>query len=122
MTIFVDVEANENCPESFNKRFADDGPAQTVLKVKTSRPDDSTYRWWDVIAWRLNQPSGQAQGCWILLEDKSSAFLIFGGNGGLRLKASGGEQEGWSLKNPQQWGCSHLVLDGADNVDFGTLM
>lgn len=71
MTIFVDVEANDNYKDAFKQRFVDDGPARTVMRVLTNRPDDPTYRWWDVVAWRLGQASGPAQGCWILRDDKS---------------------------------------------------
>ena len=54
-----------------------------------------------------------------LVEDSGAgfAYLIFGGNCGIRMKLAAVD-EPWSLESPNQWGESHLLLADSNDLVF----
>lgn len=70
-----------------------------------------------ITGWRLDERSPLTEAMAVQVEDSGSgaAWLIYGGDAGLRLRPAGSESE-WSLSDPEQFGETHLVLGDAEDI------
>jgi len=116
--MYVDVEANPNCAQSVFARFRELGPARPVSQVRVS--DRAPVGEWCVVTGWQNDPSeplcpAMAQP----VEDSGSGvvFVVFGGNGGIRLKPLD-VSEDWTLDSPGQWGEVYLLLADRRDIRF----
>ena len=116
--MFLEVESSENFESSLFLRFKDVGPAKPLLQVKLY---DRSPRgeWCDVVGWTDNEVEPNCLAFGQLVEDSGSgvAYLIFGGNCGIRMKSTTIE-ETWSLESSNQWGESHLLLADLNDLKF----
>ena len=116
--MFLEVENSENFEGSLFLRFKDVGPAQPLLQVKLY---DRSPRgeWCDVVGWTDNEVEPNCPAFAQLVEDSGSgvAYLIFGGNCGIRIKLAT-TKEPWSLESSNQWGESHLLLADLKDLKF----
>jgi len=116
--MFLEIESSQNFEGSLFLRFKELGPAKSLLQVKVY---DRSARgeWCDVVGWTDNEVtpccSAQAQP----VEDSGAgfAYLVFGGECGIRLKPIGTDEE-WSLDSRNQWGESHLLLSEERDLRF----
>lgn len=113
-TIVVNVEPNENCPYPFQYFFnglSEPRPVRQVRLYHEGAEDGALY---DVTGWQANGEAIPAMGA-LVLEAGAQAYLIYGGDGGLRLQRAGSNMP-WSLEAPGQWGESHFLISEAEDV------
>lgn len=115
--VFLDVEEGQNQPLSLQLVFSALEPERPVLRVRTYGRGDTTGAWHDVVAWNNDGTWQPATG--VKVEDSGQAFayLIYGGDGGVRLRPTGGSD--WSADAPGQWGESHLLLTEDQDIEWG---
>jgi len=113
-TIVVNVEPNENCEYPFQYFFnglSEPRPVRQVLLYHEGAEDGALY---DVTGWRASGEPCPAMGA-LVLEAGSQAYLVYGCDGGLRLRRAGAS-EPWALESPGQWGESHFLISDAEDV------
>ena len=116
--MFLEVENSENFEGSLFLRFKDVGPAQPLLQVKLYDRFPQG-EWCDVVGWTDNEVEPHCFALAQAVEDSGSgvAYLIFGGNCGIRIKLAT-TKEPWSLESSNQWGESHLLLADFNDLKF----
>ena len=111
--IVIEIGPNPNCDEVEMRVFHDLEPPRPVSRVRLEKALGAP-QWFDVTGWTA---AGTTQPAYVVKVDDSGegvALLIYGGDGGLRLRPPGGT-ETWSLSDPQQWGLPFiLTTDAAD--------
>ena len=116
--MFLEVESSKNFEGSLFLRFKDVGPVKPLLHVKIY---DRSPRgeWCDVVGWTDNEEVPNCLAYAQLVEDSGAgvAYLIFGGNCGIRMKFAK-IKEPWSLESSSQWGESHLLLADLSDIKF----
>lgn len=114
--MFVEVESSPNCEMSAFVRFKEVGTARRVAQVRSfDRSTQGDWCW--VTGWCDDPEQPRCPAYAQPVEDSGAglAYLIFGGNWGIRLKPVA-LQEDWSLDSPGQWGEPYLSL--ADPTDI----
>lgn len=108
--MFLEVESSENFEGSLFLRFKEIGPPRTISQVKLYE-HSPRGEWYDVVGWTNDESSPSCPAFGQPVEDSGAgvAYLVFGGNCGIRLKPAS-IHEPWSLASPHQWGESHLLL------------
>ena len=111
-SIFLDVEAGDNCPYSMQLMFSGLEPARPVRQVRLYLKAGAGELH-DVTGWSSDGPVPAVS---IVVEDsgQARAFLIMGGEGGLRFRPT--SQSEWDIAAVGQWGESHLLLTDADDI------
>lgn len=71
----------------------------------------------EVIGWSSENDGSPCEAFAVQVEDSSagSAFVIYGGDWGLRLRPAE-STAGWDLNDIDQWGETHLVLADVDDI------
>ncbi|MEW6325112.1 MAG: hypothetical protein AB1515_06970 [Nitrospirota bacterium] len=108
--MLVLIEANENCAEGGSWRFNALEPPRPVARVRLY--DRSAQgEWFQVVGWtgRPERPTSPAVAQKIDDSGQGVAYLVTGGDQGLRLKPAG-SAEPWSVDNPRQWGAPYLIV------------
>ena len=112
--ITLEILDNPNCPSVDLRIFHEVEPPQPVAQVRVSR-DGQPPQWYDVTGW--SQAGGPCP-AWIQKVDDSGdgvAFLLYGGDAGLRLRlASSGEA--WSSGAVSQWGEPFLIIGDREDI------
>ena len=111
--IALEIPDNANCETVELRVFHDLTPPQPVSHVRLECSDGAA-RWCEVTGWTMT-----GERCPAVLQkvDDSGegvAFLLHGGDAGLRLR-SVEHAEPWQLQNPRQWGAPFLII--ADPAD-----
>ena len=117
--MFVEVESNSNCEGSVFLRFKELGPARQITHVKTYERT-SHGEWCAVVGW-CDEPSQPVCSAYCQkVEDSGTGFsyLVFGGNGGIRLRPEN-SSEHWSLDSSDQWGELYLSLSEERDIRYG---
>jgi hypothetical protein len=112
--MLVFIEENANCPEGGSWRFNSLEAPRTVAAVRLHR-HTSEGEWYDIVGWRAGSAGAAMCGATVQKIDDSGqgvAYLIVGGDGGVRLKPRG-SGEAWALRNRAQWGEPYLVVPSA---------
>lgn len=111
-TLFLDVEAGDNCPYSLQLVFsALEGPRPVrAVKLYLAGPEGVLF---DVTGWEDGPRPAEA----VVVEDSGQgrAFLIHGGSGGLRFRPFGSAHD-WDLAASDQWGESHLLIAEVEDI------
>ena len=117
-SIFVDVEEGENCPYSLQLVFSALDAARGVRQVRLYH-ESAEGPVYDVVAWN-NGDSEPSEASGVAVEDSGQgrAYLIYGGNGGIRLHPASSSQP-WDLASGDQWGRSHMLLSDVEDVVWG---
>ena len=113
-TIVVNVEPNENCPYPFQYFFnglSEPRPVRQVRLYHEGAEDGALY---DVTGWKAAGERCPAMGA-LVREAGSQSYLVYGGDGGLRLQRAGSNSP-WELEAPEQWGESHFLISEAEDV------
>lgn len=107
MLLEIEVAAGENSPLGLHRMFDLLSEPRTIGKVLTS---DLTGQdlWCEVTGW---SEEGRCPARAALAEDSGEGvvLLVYGGEGGIRLKPLGCSEE-WDLASPRQWGEPCLLL------------
>jgi hypothetical protein len=112
----VEVDPNDNCPMSAYQVYRNIGEAFRVKQVRIYEGEPEA-RLCAVTGWTSLNGGRASEAYAVQIEDSSqgAAFLVYGGDWGIRLAAASEEIE-WNVDEPQQWGETHLVL--ADREDI----
>ena len=116
--MFLEVESSENFEGSLFLRFKEVGPAQPLSQVKLY-DRTSKGEWCDVVGWSDDDLHPVCPAFGQPVEDSGAgfAYLVFGGNCGVRLKPITVTEE-WSVESSHQWGESHLLLADVSDIRF----
>ncbi len=109
--MYVFVEENPNCGAD-ERVFPTRGDKREVAKVNINDRSGGNPSWCDVIA--VDDPGTFAPAYAQRMDDSSdgTAWLVFGGNWGLRFRRPDETSE-WSMSEKSQWGLPFLVLDSS---------
>jgi hypothetical protein len=112
----VDVESNDNTPMMAQHVYKNAGLPFPVshVRIYEGEPDG---RLCAVTGWTSASGGSEAPAYAVEVEDSSAgaAFLVYGGDWGLRLRpAESGAP--WSLDDAEQWGETHLVLASEEDL------
>ncbi|MCI0526640.1 MAG: hypothetical protein L0Y56_04200 [Nitrospira sp.] len=116
--MFLEVEENPNCKGMDMMRFKELGPPKRLKQVRLYDRKDQG-EWCQITGWT------NEEGCTLCpayarpIEDSGigMAYLIYGGNYGIRLKPVEMD-EAWNLSSPHQWGEPYLVLTSSQDLMF----
>ena len=114
--MFLEVDNNPNFEGSYFLRFKELGPPRAVSHVKWYERL-SLGEWCEVTGWQDDTENPTCQAYAQKVEDSGAgaAYIVFGGNWGIRLKAEDSQVE-WNLYDQNQWGEGYLSL--ADERDL----
>jgi len=106
--IEVDVSAGANSPLQLTRMFDAMEMPRPVSWVVTAHPEGND-RACEVTGWSSQGPCPAYAA---LVEDSGEgvAMLVYGGDEGIRLRATG-THENWDVHSPRQWGEACLLLD-----------
>lgn len=113
----IDVRPNPNCPEETQATYKDIAPPRPVRRVRLYRASDAGELY-DVTGWTADGRACPAMAQKIEDSGQGTAFAVFGGDGGVRLRPSL-KSAPWSLNDPDQFGEAYLVLTDEGDVDYG---
>lgn len=116
--MYFEVEDNPNWAGSVSMRFKELGPARAVKQLRVSDRTPQGELCW-VIGWS-DDPAGPECPAYAQPVEESGqgrAFLIYGGNWGIRLKPAGID-EPWDLSSPNQWGEAFLLIGQAGAIIY----
>jgi hypothetical protein len=115
----VDVESNDNTPMMAQQVYKNLGLPFRVTQVRIfeGEPEGVLH---DVTGWSSRDGGTPVDAYAVQVEDSSagSAFLVYGGDWGVRLRPADSD-EPWSLEDPGQFGETHLVLATDDDLKRG---
>ena len=114
-TLFLDVEAGENCPYSMQLVFSALEEPRPVhgVRVYHREPSGALFQ---VTGWDADGPC-PAQGVQVEDSGQAVAYLVYGGEGGIRFRPAGSERP-WSIDASDQWGESHVLMADETDVDW----
>ncbi len=114
----VEVESNENTPMSANQVYKNIGEIYRVAAVRIfeGAPEGQLF---DITGWSSTDGGSPSDAFAVKIEDSSegSAWLIYGGDWGVRLRPTE-SLEDWSIADAGQYGETHLVLGDEGDIMF----
>ena len=110
--MILDISPNLNCPAVELRVFHELDEAQPVSQVRQERVPGQP-QWCDITGWTLAGRPCQAMVQKVDDSGEGVAFLLYGGDAGLRLRPN---QAPWSLEHPQQWGEPFMILPDLSDV------
>jgi len=116
--MYFEVDENPNYPDSVSMRFKELGPARAITQLRVSdRKDEGELCW--VTGWcdDGNQPVCPAYAQPVEESGQGLAYLIYGGNWGIRFKPVA-LNEDWDLSSPNQWGEAFLLIAGPRSIVY----
>ncbi len=115
--MYLLVEENPNCAPD-ERVFSATGEKRAVKRLNIDNPSTHASEWCDAAGVELDGTFGPAYAQRVEDSSDGTAWLIFGGEWGLRFKPSNASTE-WSLNDKTQWGKPFLVLDSSGSaIDF----
>jgi hypothetical protein len=112
----VEVEANDNTPMTAMQVYKNVGEPFRVSQVAIyeGMPEAMVY---EVTGWSSVDGGTPVEAYAVQVEDSSegSAYLVYGGDWGIRLRPATSDQ-GWSIDAPDQIGETHLVLASLEDL------
>lgn len=112
----VDVESNDNTPMMAQQVYKNLGMPFRVGQVRVYEGDPEG-KLHDVTGWSSAGGGSPVPAYAVRVEDSSegAAFLVYGGDWGLRLRPAG-SGDAWSLESSDQFGETHLVLASEEDL------
>lgn len=111
--ILIEIPENPNCGPVDLRVFHDLEPPRAIRRLRCERGTGAP-RWYEVTGWTISGRPCAAQAQKVDDSGEGVAWLLYGGDAGLRFRPAG-SSESWRLDNPQQWGESfRLVTEPAD--------
>lgn len=87
-----------------------------VVRLVRLYHEDQMGALYDVTGWTTGGEPTPALGVAVEDSGQARAYLIYGGDAGLRVRRSKEANSPWELKDPSQWGESHMVLSEEADV------
>lgn len=114
--ISLEVEDNDNCPGLPMQTFEVLGQRRRISQVLISGPV-GPERLHEVIGWQSDDDGSPCPAYYVPVTDSGSgvAYLVFGGDWGVRFKPLDTTEE-WSTESPNQWGEPYLVLSNEADI------
>jgi hypothetical protein len=113
---YVDVDSNPNSPMSASQVFRNiDLPFRVAqVRIFEGEPEGQLCA---ITGWSSQDQGSPVAAYAVRIEDSSQgeAFLIYGGDWGLRLRPAG-DNDAWAHENGSQWGEPYLVLADAEDI------
>ena len=118
--MFLEVDNNPNFEGSLFLRFKELGPPRLVSHVKWYERI-SQGEWCEVVGWSDDPETPLCPAYAQKVEDSGAgaAFVVYGGNWGLRMKPEKNSGE-WDLYNPDQWGEGYLSLGDERDLRYAS--
>ncbi|MBI4598564.1 MAG: hypothetical protein HY737_09225 [Candidatus Omnitrophica bacterium] len=110
----IEIPHNPNC-DATDRVFHELEPPQPVRRIRLERTL-GVPEWFEVTGWMAD---GRRCPAMIQKVDDSGdgvAFLLFGGDGGLRFRPDGSTAP-WKLTQPEQWGEPMMMLTTREGCD-----
>jgi hypothetical protein len=116
--MFLEVEENPNCKGMDMMRFKELGPPRRLKRVRLYDRTDQG-EWCQITGWTSEEGGPLCPAFARPIEDSGigMAYLVYGGNYGIRLKPAE-TNETWNLGSPHQWGEPYLVLTSPQDLTF----
>ena len=112
----IDVEPNDNTLMMAQQVYKNIGVPFPVshVRIYEGEPEGMLCA---VTGWRSEDGGSAAPAYAVRIEDSSegAAFLVYGGDWGIRLRPAESEAP-WSLADEDQWGETHLVLASEEDL------
>ncbi len=112
----VEVESNHNTPMMAQQVYKNLGLPFRVVQVRIfeGEPEGKLH---DVVGWSSRDGGSSVDAYAVNIEDSSAgaAFLVYGGDWGLRLRPAGADAA-WSIDASDQFGETHLVLASDEDL------
>ncbi len=114
--ISLDVEENDNCPGLPLMTYQKLGLPTGVTKVRIAGP-----HWPEelhlVTGWQSEDGGAPCPAYYVRVSDSGagSAYLLYGGDWGIRLKRESRDED-WSIESPDQWGEPWLLLGEESDI------
>lgn len=112
----IDVESNDNTPMMAQQVYRNIGLpfAVTHVRLYEGEPEGKLCA---ITGWSSADGGTETKAYAVKIEDSSEgmAYLVYGGDWGVRLRPAESEAA-WSLEDFDQWGETHLVI--ADEADL----
>jgi hypothetical protein len=112
----IDVESNDNSPMLAQQVYKNLGLPFRVTQVRIyeGEPGGNLH---DVTGWSSADGGSPIPAYAVHVEDSSAgaAFLVYGGDWGLRLRPAG-TSDTWSIEDADQFGETHLVLSSDEDL------
>ena len=112
--LVLEVSANPNCEPMDLRVFEDLDAPRLVTHVRLERAAGHPA-WYEVVGWTAAGAPGQARMQKVSDSGDGTAFLVHGGEAGLRLRPEGSVRP-WRLGEPAQWGEPLLLIGEAADV------
>jgi len=116
--MYFEVDENPNHPNSVSMRFKELGPARAIKQLRVAdRKNEGELCW--VTGWcdDANQPLCPAYAQPVEESGQGLAYLIYGGNWGVRFKPVVLEED-WNLTSPNQWGEAFLLISSPRSIVY----
>jgi hypothetical protein len=112
----VEVEANDNTPMMAQQVYKNLGlPCRvTQVRIYEGEPEGKLH---DIVGWSSAGDGTPVDAYAVHIEDSSAgdAYLVYGGDWGVRLRPAGSE-EPWAIEDAGQSGETHLVLASDEDL------
>jgi len=110
------IEDNANCPESGHFVFNEMEEAREIKGLITSSANGDVRC--DVVAVGADGAFSGAHARKINDSGDAVAFLIYGGEWGIRLRPKTHQDEPWDITNERQWGEPYKVYGKEEDIIF----
>jgi hypothetical protein len=112
----VEVESNDNTPMMAQQVYKNLGLPFRVAQVRIFEGDPEG-RLFTITGWSSADGGSPVPAYAVQIEDSSAgaAYLVYGGDYGVRLRPADSDQP-WSLADPDQLGETHLVLATLEDI------
>jgi len=116
--MYFEVEENPNYNGSVSMRFKTLGPERKIHQVRIS-DRDANGQLCSITGWcdDPDHPGCPAYAQPVEESGQGIAYLIYGGNWGIRLKPVSLNEE-WDLSSPNQWGEAFLLIGDPRAIVF----
>ena len=112
----VEVEANDNTPMMAQQVYKNAGAPFPVshVRIYEGEPEGQLCA---ITGWTSKDGGSPTPAYAVQIDDSSegSAYLVYGGDYGVRLRPADSD-EAWDIASGDQWGETHLVLSSEDDV------
>lgn len=112
--LLIEIPPNPNCPGVETRIFHDVAPPQPVSHVRLERQPGHPA-WYEVTGWTTSGTPCPAVAQKVDDSGEGVAFLVYGGDAGLRFK-SARHPVPWRLDDAAQWGEPFLLVADLSDV------
>ena len=116
MFLPVEVEDSDNCPGISMQVFETKGQPREVSQVLTARAGEPDAPLW-ATGWSSTDSGSPCPAYVVPVSDSGGgvAYLLYGGDWGVRFRPVG-QDEGWDIHSPHQWGEPYLLLNSETDI------